>query len=443
MPSTRIDYRMQPVTRIAGEIRVPGDKSISHRAVMLASIAHGTTRITGFLDGEDNKATVRAFRAMGIQIKDQRRNDLLIQGAGLCGLQPPTAALYLGNSGTSMRLLAGLLSAQPFDTILTGDESLSRRPMRRVTEPLRVMGAQIECSDKGTPPIVISPAPALHGIDYQSPVASAQVKSALLFAGICAHGTTSVTEPELSRDHTERMLVAFGYPLVREGNTVRLTGGHPLKATQIDIPGDISSAAFYIVAATIAPEPSEIMLRNVGMNPTRIGILTILNMMGANIQVINDVIIGGEPRADLRVRSAPLHGVRIPQALIPATIDEFPALFIAAAAAAGDTVLEGAAELRVKESDRIAVMANGLQTLGIHAQPSPDGMTIRGQSAWGGGRIVTHGDHRIAMAFAMASLRAREPIDLIDCANIQTSFPGFVGLANRAGFAMEQWHDAD
>lgn len=438
MTASRIDYQMNPVSRVYGEIRVPGDKSISHRAVMLGALAEGITHVTGFLDGEDNKATVRAFRAMGIKIEEIRRNELVIEGKGLCGLKPPADPLDVGNSGTSMRILAGLLAAQPFDSILTGDESLSRRPMRRVTDPLQQMGAQIQCSADGTPPLTLSPASEFHGIDYISPVASAQVKSALLFAGIGARGTLSVTEPELSRDHTERMLAAFGYPIKRDGLKVSLSGGHTLTGVPIVIPGDISSAAFYLVAATIAPQPSELILRQVGTNPTRTGIITLLKMMGANIELMNEQTIGGEPRADLRVRSAPLKGIRIPQELIPATIDEFPALFIAAAAAEGETILEGAAELRVKESDRIDAMATGLKTLGIHAVPTPDGMILRGQPRWEGGQIDSRGDHRIAMSFAVASLRANSPITLMDCANIQTSFPGFVGLANRSGFSMER-----
>jgi 3-phosphoshikimate 1-carboxyvinyltransferase len=390
--------------------------------------------VSGFLEGEDCLCTLAAFRALGVNIEHPGPGKVVIHGVGLHGLKPPVAALDLGNSGTSMRLLSGLLCGLPFDVTLTGDASLSRRPMRRVTEPLARMGAHIEATAQGTAPLLIRGGQRLTGIDYRLPVASAQVKSALLLAGLYASGSTCVTEPAPTRDHTERMLRGFGYAVEQNGAAVCLTGGGELRATPIDVPADISSAAFFMVGASIAPG-SDVTLEHVGINPTRIGVINILRRMGADITLLDEREVGGEPVADIRVRSASLHGTCIPEDQVPLAIDEFPALFIAAACATGETVLTGAHELRVKESDRIQVMADGLTQLGIEARPTPDGMVIQG-GRLGGGTVDSHGDHRIAMAFAMAALCAQAGISITDCANVNTSFPGFVGLAQRAGLAI-------
>jgi len=420
---------------LQGRLRVPGDKSISHRSIMLGALAEGTTEVTGFLEGEDCLATIGAFRAMGVRIDGPADGRVTVHGVGLHGLRAPDAPLYMGNSGTSMRLLAGLMAGQPFDVVMTGDASLTRRPMKRVAEPLRRMGAVIDTSATGTPPLRISGNPRLHGIEYTMPVASAQVKSSLLLAGLYAEGHTCVTEPAPTRDHTERMLAGFGYPVEREGSTVCIEGGGRLRAMKIDVPADISSAAFFMVGAAIAPG-SDLTLEHVGVNPTRIGVINILRAMGTDVTLGNERLAGGEPVADIRVRGSQLHGIRIPEDQVPLAIDEFPALFIAAACADGETVLTGAEELRVKESDRIQVMANGLLALGVDARPTPDGMVIRG-GALKGGRVHSHGDHRIAMAFAMAALRANGPVIIDDCANVRTSFPNFLQLATHAGLRVK------
>ena len=434
---TDLVFIVKPGGALCGHLRVPGDKSISHRAIMFGALAEGTTTITGFLEGEDCLATLRAFRAMGVRIDGPDHGRVIVQGVGLHGLHASAEPLDMGNSGTSMRLMSGLLAGQSFHTVLTGDASLTRRPMRRVTEPLALMGAQIDASERGTAPLRIHGGQHLRGIDYALPVASAQVKSCLLLAGLYAEGMTRVTEPAPTRDHTERMLEGFGYPLRREGDrSVAVMGGGCLTGTAIDVPADISSAAFFLVGASIAPG-SDLLLEHVGVNPTRTGVIDILQLMGADIDILNPRLAGGEPVADLRVRSAPLRGIRIPEHLVPLAIDEFPALFIAAACAEGETVLTGAAELRVKESDRIQVMADGLSVLGIAAQPTPDGIVIQG-GALAGGTIDSHGDHRIAMSFAMAALRAGGPIRIQDCANVNTSFPGFVALARNAGLSIQE-----
>ncbi len=434
--SNQVSFRVEPGGYLRGELRVPGDKSISHRSIMLGSIAEGVTEISGFLEGEDALATLRAFRHLGVAIDGPRDGQVRIQGVGMQGLKAPDGALDLGNSGTSMRLLAGMLAGQPFTTTLWGDASLSRRPMRRVIDPLSLMGASILATGHGTAPLEIEPVQGLHGIDYALPVASAQVKSALLLAGLYAVGETCVTEPAPTRDHTERMLGGFGYSLRRTGGRVCLNGGGRLMACRIDIPADISSAAFFLVGASIA-EGSDLTLRHVGMNPTRDGVINILRAMGADIEVLDRREAGGEPVADLRVRSAALHGIRIPEAQVPLAIDEFPALFIAAACASGETLLSGAEELRVKESDRIQVMADGLRALGINAEPLADGMRIQG-GAIAGGCVDSRGDHRIAMAFAMAALRAGGEVFVTDCANVNTSFPGFVDAAASVGLHIAE-----
>jgi len=436
---SKLTFTVQPGGRLTGRIRVPGDKSISHRSIMLGALAEGTTEVTGFLEGEDSLATLRAFRAMGVAIEGPEDGAVRVHGVGLHGLKAPGEPLDLGNSGTSMRLMAGLLAGQAFDSVLTGDASLSRRPMGRVTEPLAAMGARIDPAEGGTAPLHIHGGSALAGIDYELPVASAQIKSCLLLAGLYASGRTCVTEPAPTRDHTERMLAGLGYTVERRGASVCLAGGGRLQAARIDIPADISSAAFFLVGASIAPG-SDLTLEHVGMNPTRIGVINILRQMGADITLSDEREVGGEPVADLRVRTAALRGIRIPEAQVPLAIDEFPALFVAAALAEGETVLTGARELRVKESDRIQVMADGLRALGADATPTEDGMIIRGAGPGGalrGGRVDSHGDHRIAMALAVAALRAGGEVVIDDCANVNTSFPGFGALARGAGLAVE------
>jgi 3-phosphoshikimate 1-carboxyvinyltransferase len=425
---------MQPGGSLVGELRVPGDKSISHRSIMLGSIAEGTTNVTGFLEGEDALATLETFKSLGVKIDGPLNGEVTVHGVGLHGLTAPANDLYVGNSGTSIRLLSGLLAGQRFDSVLTGDKSLSGRPMGRVAKPLAAMGAVIETEEDGTPPMKITGGAELKGIDYVLPMASAQVKSCVLLAGLYAAGETSVVEPAPTRDHTERMLKGFGYDVSVDGERVTVVGGGKLTACDIDVPADISSATFFIVGACIAPG-SNVTLLHVGINPTRIGAINVLRLMGADIELSNEREVGGEPVADITVRYAPLHGIDIPEDQVPLGIDEFPAIFIAASCASGKTVLTGAEELRVKESDRIQVMADGLITLGIDAQPTPDGMIINGGEI-GSGVVESHGDHRIAMSFAMAALRAKGIIEINDCANVATSFPSFVELASEAGLTM-------
>ena len=432
----KLTFYVQPGGSLNGAMRVPGDKSISHRSIMLGSLAEGVTEVQGFLEGEDSLATLKAFRAMGVEIEGPQQGRVVIHGVGLHGLKAPGAPLDLGNSGTSMRLMAGLMAGQSFDVEMHGDASLTKRPMRRVTEPLAQMGAKVDTAEGGTPPLKVHGGQPLHGIDYQMPVASAQVKSCLLLAGLYADSPTCVTEPAPTRDHTERMLRGFGYPVKSDGATACVEPGGKLSATTIDVPADISSATFFMVGAAIA-ENSDVTLEHVGINPTRIGVINILRQMGAELSVSNEREVGGEPVADIRVRSSKLKGIRIPEEQVPLAIDEFPALFVAAACAEGETVLTGAEELRVKESDRIQVMADGLQTLGVDARPTADGIAIQGGPI-GGGTVEGHGDHRIAMSFAMAALRATGPITINDCANVNTSFPGFVELAAGAGLKITQ-----
>jgi 3-phosphoshikimate 1-carboxyvinyltransferase len=421
-------------TPLRGTLAIPGDKSVSHRAVMFAALADGVSRIDGFLEGEDTRSTAAIFSRLGVRIETPSASQRIVHGVGVDGLRAAQGELDCGNAGTGMRLLAGLLAAQPFDSVLVGDESLSRRPMRRVTGPLAQMGARIDTEEDGTPPLRIHGGQPLHGIDFVSPVASAQVKSAVLLAGLYAEGETSVTEPHPTRDYTERMLSAFGVDIDFSPGKARLRGGQRLRATDIAVPADFSSAAFYIVAASIIPG-SEVVLRAVGLNPRRTGLLAALRLMGADIREENPGEHGGEPVADLRVRYAPLRGAVIPEDVVPDMIDEFPALFVAAAAAEGQTVVSGAAELRVKESDRLGAMAHGLRTLGVKVDETPDGATIHG-GAIGGGRIDSHGDHRIAMAFAIAGQLAGGEVVIDDIANVATSFPGFDTLARSAGFAL-------
>ena len=445
-------YRVEPGGTLAGELRVPGDKSISHRALMLGGIARGTTEVSGFLESEDCLATLSALRALGVRIERPGQQRVRIHGTGQVtgGFSAPTSALDMGNAGTAMRLFMGLLAAQSFDSTLIGDESLMRRPMERVAKPLRQMGARIETQD-GRPPVRIGQTSGLSAIDYVMPMASAQVKSAILLAALSARGTTRVTEPAPTRDHTERMLARFGVAARREGGRVSLQGGQPLTATTLTVPGDISSGAFFIVAALLAA-PEGLLLRNVGINPTRTGLLRMLELMGADIRVHPHPDAADEPVADIEVRRSRLRGIALPSELVPLAIDELPIFFIAAACAEGDTLVTGAEELRVKESDRLAAMAEGLTTLGIENELQPDGIRIRGGGSgtapsdtapcFGGGRIDSRGDHRIAMAFAIASLRAREPIVITDVANVRTSFPGFVELSRSAGLPIREQAEA-
>lgn len=435
LEQTSTTFEVQPGGALNGTVKVPGDKSISHRALLLASIARGTSRISGILPGEDCLATLEACRSLGVEIDWTAVDSLQVRGVGMRGLQQPDAALDFGNSGTALRLATGLLAGQGFSTLLVGDESLSKRPMRRVTDPLRLMGADIQCTETGTAPLRIHGRP-LTGIDYQLPVASAQVKSALLLAGLYAEGQTRVAEPVPTRDHTERMLQTFGYEVRCGAGRAMVNGGEELQAGCIDVPADISSAAFFLVGASIAPG-SDLVLEQVGMNPTRTGVISILRNMGARIDVLEEGFLGAEPVARLRVRGTPLQGIQVPETLVASAIDEFPALFVAAACAEGETRVTGAAELRVKESDRIAVMAVGLERLGALVAPTPDGVVIEG-GRLGGGEVDSHGDHRVAMAFAMAALRSDRPVRILNCANVSTSFPGFVDLAGSAGLRISQ-----
>lgn len=403
---------------------------------MLGAIAEGTTHVQGFLEGQDALATLAAFRAMGVDITGPDDGDLRIVGVGLHGLRAPPKPIDLGNSGTAMRLMTGLLAGQSFASVLCGDESLSNRPMTRVAEPLADMGAVITTDDGGTPPVRISARhEPLRGIDYKTPMASAQVKSALLLAGLYSDGEVRVTEPAPTRDHTERMLRGFGYTVHSQDLSVQLSGGGRLSGQSIRVPGDFSSAAFFIVGALLAHE-AELTIERVGLNPTRTGALEILRLMGAKIDLLNQRQEGGEPLADIRVCSSALSGIDVPAELVPLAIDEFPVLCVAAACAQGETRIQGAGELRVKESDRIETTAAGLRSLGIEVDTQPDGLTVKpGQLQ--GGQVDSHGDHRIAMAFAIASVRANAKISIQNCANVQTSFPNFVELAKHCGLAIE------
>lgn len=431
-------FSIDPGGALRGTTGVPGDKSISHRALILASIAEGETRVEGFLDAEDTLATLGAMRALGVKVEGSGPS-LRIHGAGRGGLRRPDAPLDFGNSGTGMRLAAGLLAGQDFSCRLVGDASLSRRPMGRIRDPLVRMGARIRTGEGGTPPLEVGGGgTVLRGIDYAMPVASAQVRSCLLIAGLYARGTTRVTEPAPSRDHTARMLASFGYPVERTGRSVALAGGGVLRARAVQVPGDLSSAAFLVVGALIAPG-SVLRLEGVGMNPTRTGVIDILRAMGGSIE-IRTAPAGCatvEPTADLEVRSSELRGIDIPPEQVPLAIDEFPVLCIAAACARGVTRVRGAAELRVKESDRLEAMAEGLRAFGVRVHSVADGMDIHGGEL-SGGTVNSHGDHRIAMAFAMAGLRTRERVRVEDCRNVGTSFPGFVDVAAALGLRISE-----
>ncbi|MEP6548089.1 MAG: 3-phosphoshikimate 1-carboxyvinyltransferase [Gammaproteobacteria bacterium] len=438
-PST-FNFAAQPASSVSGTITVPGDKSISHRALMLCGIAQGCSEVSGFLASEDCLATLAAMRALGVHIEQPNPTQVVINGAGLRGLRGAGQALDMGNAGTAMRLFTGLLAAQPFNSQLIGDASLMKRPMERVAKPLREMGADVRTSN-GTPPVDIGGGRRLHGIEYRMPVASAQVKSAVLLAALYADAPTTVIAPAVNRDHSERMLKSCGVRLDTDGLRTTLHPPQQLASQRLDVPGDFSSAAFFIVAGLLGAAPAGLLIRNVGVNPTRSGLLDILRSMGGNIEIRALRESGAEPVADLVIHASTLRGVRVPVELVPLAIDEFPILFIAAACAAGETVVTGAEELRVKESDRIAAMSAGFEALGVVHQVLPDGMRIEGRGegpAFGGGDIDSCGDHRIAMSFAVASLRAAAAIAIRDVANVATSFPGFVQLACSVGLDIHE-----
>ena len=424
-----------PGAGVAGDIRVPGDKSISHRAAMLGAIAQGTTEIQGFLEGEDCRATLEALAAMGVRIERISFGHLRVHGVGPRGLKASGRALDLGNSGTSMRLLAGILAGQAFDSELVGDASLMRRPMERVAAPLRLMGASVRTRD-GLPPLSIEGGQALRGCEHALEIPSAQVKSALLLAGLYAAGPTRVSEPANSRDHTERMLEAFGVSVASTETSAGIAGPATLTATRIVIPGDFSSAAFFVVAGLLAGS-APLRIRDVGINPTRTALIDILRLMGADIRLHEPNTQAGEPRADIEVRPSRLRGIVVPPALVPIALDELPILFAAAAVAEGDTVVTGAAELRVKESDRLSAMADGLESVGVALERMPDGLLIHGGPV-SGGVVASRGDHRVAMSFAVLGARARSPIAIRDVQNVATSFPGFVATAREAGLRLEE-----
>lgn len=440
--SSRSRFAVKPGGKISGHLTVPGDKSISHRALMLGAIAEGETTITDFLQGEDTLATANVFKQMGVEIENNG-SVVKVKGVGLHGLHGYDKALDFGNSGTSVRLMTGLLSAQSFNSELIGDDSLMTRPMLRVINPLRTMNANINCTDKGTLPIKITGGSRLNAIDYELPVASAQLKSCLLLAGLYAEGTTRIIENQATRDHTERMLGAFSHPLIRNENTISITKAEQLVATTISVPADFSSAAFFIVAASIC-SGSDVVLENVGINPTRDAMLQIMELMGADIELQNKREQSGEPVADIHIKSSELTGIDIPEELVPIAIDEFPVILIAAACAKGTTRLSGAAELRVKESDRLQAMLDGFVATGIEAEATEDGMIIdntndssKSNNVFNGGIVDSHGDHRIAMAFAVAGMVSNEPILINNCENVATSFPGFVELAQKAGMNID------
>jgi 3-phosphoshikimate 1-carboxyvinyltransferase len=433
-------FEAHPAMRVSGTMTVPGDKSISHRALMLSGIAEGLSEVTGFLASEDCLATLAAMRALGVRIEQAGATHVLIHGAGLHGLRAAGKPLDMGNAGTAMRLFTGLLSAQKFDSQLIGDESLMKRPMERVAKPLREMGAHVR-THNGTPPVDIGGAQQLRGIDYRMPIASAQVKSAILLAALYAGEPTMITAPAISRDHSERMLKSCGVRISSSGLSTTLYPPPRLKKQKLTVPGDFSSAAFFIIAGLLAAPPEGLLIQNVGLNPTRTGLLDILRAMGAIIEISNSRDSGAEPVADLLIHASRLRGIRVPVEFISLAIDELPVLFIAAACAQGETWVTGAEELRVKESDRIAAMSAGLTALGVVHSVLPDGMRIQGRregKAFTEGEIDSHGDHRIAMSFAIASLRASGPIRIRDVANVATSFPGFVSVAQSVGLAIRE-----
>ena len=434
-------YFCEPGSVIGGDMRVPGDKSISVRALILGSIAEGPTQVRGFLESADTLGTVVALRELGVNIARQGGNKLLVHGVGADGLKPASRSLDLGNSGAAMRLLTGLLAGQAFDSTLVGDASLMRRPMERVAAPLRLMNADVT-THNGLPPVTIKGGRALRAIEYELPVASAQVKSALLIAGLQADGRTRVIEPTATRDHTERLLRAFGVEVLRRERSVAVEGGQVLHGASLDVPGDFSSAAFFLVLGALCAEKG-LTLRNVGINPTRAGLIDLLTRMGADIRVRQkepregEISGANEPVADIEVHASKLRAITGPESLVAACIDELPVFFIAASCAEGETLVRGAHELRVKESDRLVAMAQGLGRLGVEYELLADGLWIRGGAGFSGGSVDSHGDHRVAMAFAIASARASGPIEVRDVANVATSFPGFVQTARSVGLRIE------
>lgn len=424
-----------PGGRVAGEIGVPGDKSISHRVAMLAAVAAGDSEISGYLEADDCLATLAALAELGVRVERLGAGSLRIHGVGLQGLAAPRAALELGNSGTSMRLLAGLLAGQAFDSVLVGDASLMRRPMERVAAPLRRMGGDVRTQD-GRPPITIRGHRKLTGCSHALEDPSAQIKSALLLAGLQATGRTSVHEPSTSRDHTERLLPTFGVPVFRDDGAVAIDGPARLSAAQVEVPGDFSSAAYFIVAGLIAGR-SPLVIRGVGVNPTRTALLDILRQMGGDIRMHPAASAASEPRADIEVRPSALRGVAVPESHVPIAMDELPVLFAAAAVAEGDTLVTGAGELRVKESDRLNAMATGLESLGVAVERLTDGLRVRG-GVVRGGIVDSQGDHRVAMAFAVLGACANGPIAIRDVQNVATSFPGFAQTARAAGLQLAE-----
>lgn len=438
-------WRTQAVSEVSGTITVPGDKSISHRSIMFGALAQGRSEISGFLQGEDCIATRKAFEAMGVVIRDED-DKIIVDGVGLHGLQTPAHSIDVGNSGTGMRLLAGVLAGQKFASTLVGDASLMSRPMGRVAKPLTAMGANISTEANGCAPIRIAASASLHGIEYSQSVASAQVKSALLLAGLYAEGRVVVHEPGISRDHTERMLRQFGYQVETlidgDSRTTVLQGGGQLTASKIKVPADISSAAFFMVAGLIGN--GTLTIEQVGINPTRTGVIDILRSMGGDLRLINQHD-NAEPIADIVVTAGSLQGVEVAPELVPLAIDEFPVIFVAAACADGEFILRNAKELRVKESDRIDAMANGLTALGVDCEVLADGIIIRGNPDNpfpNAATVDSLGDHRIAMAFAVAGIRAKHGIDILDCANVATSFPNFSALAKQVGISLTELDNA-
>ena len=425
---------------LRGEISVPGDKSISHRSIILASLAEGESTISGLLEGEDCLATIEVFKKMGIDISSNKGIYSVI-GNGLQGLKEPNEALDFGNSGTSIRLCAGLLSSQNFSSLLTGDKSLSTRPMRRVVDPLNAMGADLAATDEGTLPIKVSPVKSLHAIEYSLPVASAQVKSCLMLAGLFAEGETKITEKTITRDHTERMFMEYGLPIEikpsGQSRTICVNKASRIYPQDIKVPGDFSSASFFILAALICPD-SSIKIKNVGINETRIGFLHALRHMGANIELIN-VKNTSEATADILVKTSSLKGISLNTALVANMIDEMPAFFVAAALAEGITIVKDAKELRTKESDRLQAMADSLNAFGIKNELSKDGIVIHGIGSEGtlkSAEIDSYGDHRIAMASAIGSLRSDGVVKILDCVNVNTSFPNFVDVCREVGIEI-------
>ena len=428
------NFRIEPSNSIVGKVNIPGDKSISHRAIILAAIADGESRIKNFLQGEDTLATIRVFQKMGVNIKNDG-DIIIVKGVGLYGLRAENPTLDFGNSGTSVRLLSGLLSAQNFSSQLIGDESLMKRPMFRIINPLQKMNAKINCTDLGTLPIKIEGGQKIEGIEYELPIFSAQLKSCLLLAGLYAEGTTKIIENMATRDHTERMLANFSHSVIKKGNQISIKKADRLIGCEIIVPGDFSSAAYFIVAAILTPN-SNIILENVGVNPTRNAMIKIMKLMGADVELKNERLESGEPVATIYAKTSKLTGIDIPEELVPVAIDELPIILVAAACAKGKTRLSGAAELRVKESDRIQSMLDGFISLGIKVKALEDGMIIEG-GQYNGGVINSNDDHRIAMAFSIAGIIAKAPIIINSCKNVATSFPEFIDTAKHLGMNID------